>query len=146
MGTTIVIMACLQEEVHIMHVGDSRAYLLSLGAKLKGLTTDHSMVEELIKCGRLTREEAKDFPNRNIILRALGAGGEPDYTSFPPQAGDVVLLCTDGLCGVVPDGKIAAVLRDARADNLDEICQQLIKLALSNGGPDNIAVVVSIFV
>ena len=112
MGTTLTAVYVGEQEVAIAHVGDSRAYCLRDGELLR-LTDDHSLVDELIRQGRLTPEEAEDHPQRSIITRALGPEEtvEVDTRSFRARAGDVYLLCSDGLTSMVPEARLAEVLR-----------------------------------
>ncbi|MGH2856190.1 MAG: protein phosphatase 2C domain-containing protein, partial [Solirubrobacteraceae bacterium] len=124
----------------VAHVGDSRAYIFRDG-ELARLTEDHSLVGELVRQGKLTEEQAEEHPQRSIITRALGieADVEVDTWSYPGRAGDVVLLCSDGLTSMVSEDEVAAVLA-AEAD-LDRAAQRLIDAANDNGGRDNITVV-----
>jgi protein phosphatase len=146
MGTTVVAAARLREEVHVAHAGDSRAYRLR-GGRLEQLTRDHSLVSELIEQGRLKPEEAENFAHKSVITRALGQKGnnKPDHLRFEPQQGDVLLLCSDGLSGVVPDSRIAEILAGANQGNLDDVCRQLIDETLAGGAPDNVTVVIAVF-
>lgn len=146
MGTTMVAAARLRQTVHVAHVGDSRAYRLRDG-RLEQLTQDHWLVNELISQGRLNSEEAENFAHRNVITRALGqkSSNKPDHLHFVPQLGDVLLLCSDGLSGVVPDSCIAEILSGANQDNLDDTCQRLIAETLAGGAPDNVTVGIAFF-
>jgi protein phosphatase len=140
MGTTLTAAYVGEDEVAIAHVGDSRAYLLRDG-RLERLTDDHSLVEELVRQGRLTAEEAEDHPQRSIITRALGP--EPDVQvdrrTQPARAGDVYLLCSDGLTSMVPEERVAEILM--QAPNLTSAGHALIDAANAAGGKDNITVV-----
>ena len=140
MGTTLTAAYVGEDDVAIAHVGDSRAYCLRDGQLLR-LTDDHSLVDELIRQGRLTPEEAVDHPQRSVITRALGpeAVVEVDTRSFRARDGDVYLLCSDGLTTMVPEEQIAAVLL-AHAP-LREAGEALIAAANEAGGRDNITVV-----
>jgi len=144
MGTTVVAVAYFLEEVHVVHVGDSRLYRLRAGT-FEQLTQDHSLVEDAIRMGQLKREDAKNFPYRNVITRSVGQKAVADHKQFSPQPGDVLLLCSDGLCGVVPDNEIADILKGAASGNLSTICDELITAANNAGGPDNITAVVGLF-
>ena len=140
MGTTLT-AACLHDsELAIAHVGDSRAYLFRDRA-LKRLTQDHSLVDELVRRGKLTEEEAAEHPQRSIITRALGP--EPDVDvdtwSYPMRDGDLVLLCSDGLTSMVAEERMAEILQGA--DSLDQAAQALIDAANQAGGRDNITVI-----
>jgi protein phosphatase len=142
MGTTITaaIVDPEAEEVAIGHVGDSRAYRLR-GGKLERLTRDHSLVEEMRRKGQLTDAQAEDHPQRSIITRALGPEPhvEVDLQTVPAQAGDVFLLCSDGLTTMLDDEQIARVL--ARATSITSAIRALVDEANRAGGRDNITVV-----
>lgn len=146
MGSTIVAMCYFNDEVHIAHVGDSRAYMLRENG-LYQLTRDHSLVEELLRKGMINREQADAYPHKNVIARSVGMDGVcvADHVAHAPRAGNVLLLCSDGLCGHVPGGEIQKVLQRATKKNTAKICQELVDLALRHGGPDNITVVVAVF-
>ncbi len=128
------------EEVAIGHVGDSRAYRLR-GGKLERLTRDHSLVEEMRRKGQLTDAQAEDHPQRSIITRALGPEPEVevDVQTVPAQAGDVFLICSDGLTTMLGDEQIARLLR--RATSLEAAVRALVDEANRAGGRDNITVV-----
>ena len=142
MGTTITaaIVDLEAEEVAIGHVGDSRAYRLR-GGKLERLTRDHSLVEEMRRKGQLTDAQAEDHPQRSIITRALGPEPEVevDVQTVPAQAGDVFLICSDGLTTMLDDEQIARLL--ARATSMDSAVRALVDEANRAGGRDNITVV-----
>ena len=140
MGTTFTAVMVVDNELAIGHVGDSRAYRLR-GDELERLTQDHSLVEELVRQGKLTEEEAETHPQRSIITRALGPEPDVDVETFtyPARDGDVYLLCSDGLTGMVGEGRVAEVLREARS--LEAAGRKLIEEANENGGRDNITVV-----
>jgi PPM family protein phosphatase len=142
MGTTITatIVDPDSEEVAIGHVGDSRAYRLR-GGKLERLTRDHSLVEEMRRKGQLTDAQAEDHPQRSIITRALGPEPEVkvDVQTVPAQAGDVFLLCSDGLTTMLDDAQIARLL--ARASSMETAVRALVDEANRAGGRDNITVV-----
>jgi PPM family protein phosphatase len=140
MGTTLT-AACLEEgHLAIAHVGDSRAYLLRDG-ELTRLTQDHSLVDELVRQGKLTEEQAAEHPQRSIITRALGPEPEVevDTWSYPVQDGDVVLLCSDGLTSMVSDDRVSEIMRTA--GTLQAAADRLIDEANESGGRDNITVV-----
>jgi PPM family protein phosphatase len=140
MGTTLT--AAFVDDAHlaIAHVGDSRAYLFRDG-ELTRLTQDHSLVDELVRQGKLTEEQAAEHPQRSIITRALGpeADVEVDTFTYPVRAGDVLLLCSDGLTSMVSEERVAEVL--ATSKTLDEAGDRLIDEANKAGGRDNITVV-----
>lgn len=141
MGTTAVVCLVRDERVIIAHVGDSRLYRLRSG-KLKQITQDHSLVEDLIAKGFYSREEARDNVRRNILTRALGSGDSivVDLLNEQVAVGDIYLLCSDGLTDMVPDEEICLTL-DKFSDSLEQTADQLITLANKNGGKDNISVV-----
>jgi len=140
MGTTITAAHVGEHDVAIAHVGDSRAYRLR-GEEFTRLTEDHSLVEEMRRRGQLTAQEADEHPQRSIITRALGP--EPDVVvdtrSWRGQAGDVFLLCSDGLTSMVPESQVADIVRAART--LPDTGHALIDAANAAGGRDNITVV-----
>ncbi|HEY0141473.1 MAG TPA: Stp1/IreP family PP2C-type Ser/Thr phosphatase [Thermoanaerobaculia bacterium] len=141
MGTTVV--ACLADEntISIAHVGDSRAYLIREG-QLSRVTNDHSWVFEQVQAGMLTEAEAEKHPLRNVITRALGGALQvtPDASEIEPRPGDVILLCSDGLTGMVPEEEINRIVTGSGGD-LEKACQQLIDAANERGGLDNITAV-----
>jgi protein phosphatase len=140
MGTTLTAAYVDDTHVAIAHVGDSRAYLFRDGS-LQRLTQDHSLVDELVRRGKLTEEQAAEHPQRSIITRALGP--EPDVEvdtwTYPARAGDVVLLCSDGLTSMISEERVQAIL--AEHDSLDVAADALIREANEAGGRDNITVV-----
>jgi PPM family protein phosphatase len=140
MGTTLTTAIVRGEEVAIAHVGDSRAYVFRDG-ELKQLTSDHSLVEELRRQGRLTDEEAEEHPQRSIITRALGPEDKVkvDTLTYPARAGDVFLLCSDGLTTMVSEEVIRQILSESKT--LKAAVSKLIDTANSEGGRDNITVV-----
>jgi protein phosphatase len=140
MGTTLTAVYVGAEEVAIAHVGDSRAYCLREGELLR-LTDDHSLVDELIRQGKLTPEEAVEHPQRSVITRALGpeAEIEIDTRSYRARDGDVYLLCSDGLTTMVPDPLLAEIL--LAHGRLRDAGEALIAAANEAGGRDNITVV-----
>ncbi len=139
MGTTLTAIYVGEREVAIAHVGDSRAYCLRDGQLLR-LTDDHSLVDELVRQGRLTPEEAVEHPQRSVITRALGPEGtvEVDTRSFRARAGDVYLLCSDGLTTMLGEAELAAVL--LAHPRLSDAGEALIAAANAAGGRDNITV------
>jgi protein phosphatase len=140
MGTTLTAVYLDEAAIAVAHVGDSRAYLFRDG-ELRRLTRDHSLVEELLERGKLTEEEAAEHPQRSIITRALGVDPqvEVDTRTYPARAGDVVLLCSDGLTSMISEGRIAAILGEET--DLDRAGERLIEDANAAGGRDNITVV-----
>ncbi|HUP59813.1 MAG TPA: Stp1/IreP family PP2C-type Ser/Thr phosphatase [Thermoanaerobaculia bacterium] len=141
MGTTIVACMADEEKVSVAHVGDSRAYLVREG-QLSRITNDHSWVFEQVQAGMLTEAEAEKHPLRNVITRALGGALQvtPDASEIAAQAGDVYLLCSDGLTGMVPENEILRVVTE-NDQNLQKACQQLIDAANERGGLDNVTAV-----
>jgi protein phosphatase len=142
MGTTLTAMFWHGAQVALVHVGDSRAYLLRRG-ELYQITHDHTLVQQLVDDGRITPEEAATHPQRSILLRALDGSGEvdPDLTLREAQVGDRYLLCSDGLSGVVSAETLHATLTNL--DDPEEVVRQLIDLANRGGGPDNITCVLA---
>jgi PPM family protein phosphatase len=140
MGTTLTVAYVGEDALTVAHVGDSRLYRLREGA-FERLTDDHSLVEELVRQGRLTPEEADEHPQRSIITRALGpeAGVEADSRTWPARDGDVYLVCSDGLTSMVPEAEVADIVRGARS--LADAGRALIEAANEAGGRDNITVV-----
>jgi len=146
MGTTIVALrfggAQREPRAEVSHVGDSRAYLLREGA-LRPLTEDHSLVAELVRSGDLTRAQAAEHPQKNLITRALGAEDEveADNMVLPVEAGDRLLLCSDGLSDMVSEDRIGAILKEGPGEP-EVPARKLISTALDAGGTDNVTVVV----
>ncbi|RKS80336.1 protein phosphatase [Motilibacter peucedani] len=142
MGTTLTALLRTGSRLALVHVGDSRGYLLRDGS-LEQITHDHTFVQSLVDEGRITREEAGSHPQRNLITRALSGHGEvePDLSVREARAGDRYLLCSDGLSGVVSDETLHEVLTEAV--DPDAACESLVQYALRAGGPDNVTVVVA---
>ncbi len=140
MGTTLSALWRGGKFMYIAHVGDSRIYRLR-GRQFEQITQDHSLVEELVTARMITREEARVHPRRNIITRALGTQGdnEPDMLAAQTQAGDIWLLCTDGLNTMVTDAQIAKTLRKY---DLSTAADSLIHQALDADGKDNVTLIV----
>ena len=145
LGTTATIAGLLGDTLYLAQVGDSRAYLVRNGVALQ-ITKDQSLMQRLIEAGELTPEEAERSERRNIILQALGP--EPtvkiDLTYQKVRRGDTLVLCTDGLSGLVRKDEIAEILQESNGDLLTA-CRELIDRANENGGPDNITVIVARF-
>ena len=142
MGTTLTAVAIRDGQLHVAHVGDSRAYLLRDAEDMSQLTTDHTLVERLVREGRLSRDEAASHPQRNVITRAIGHETTVEVEVLPPitlHDGDQVLLCSDGLSGPVDDARIASIL--AETTDGDEAIAALLAQANAEGGPDNITAV-----
>ncbi len=140
MGTTLTAAYLDGDELALAHVGDSRAYLLRDG-ELTRLTRDHTLVDELVRRGELTEDEAAEHPQRSIITRALGPEPEVeiDLHSHPARAGDVILLCSDGLTGMIGEDDVRTIL--GGADSLAAAGRALVDAANEAGGRDNITVV-----
>jgi len=141
MGTTIVAAMNDDNELFLAHVGDSRAYLFS-GGMIRRLTSDHSYVEEMVLAGHITQDQARVHPMRNIITRALGTKTDVavDLSRHKPSPGDIYLLCSDGLSGMLSDAEIARIISDHTAD-LSACIDELIKGANTKGGDDNITAI-----
>ncbi len=141
MGTTATIAALMDHRLFLGQVGDSRGYILRNGA-LTQVTRDQSLVNQLIEAGQLTQDEAETFEHNNIILQALGTAEsvQVDLTYVDLRAGDVLLLCSDGLSGMVKDGDIRDILH--RMSNPEAACRELIERANAAGGHDNITVII----
>lgn len=144
MGTTSTIAALMNERLFLGQVGDSRAYILR-GERLVQVTRDQSLVNQLIEAGQLTEEEAETFEHNNIILQALGTAEtvQVDLTSVELKQGDWLMLCSDGLSGMVKDAEIKSILLAARDPKT--ACDNLVERANAAGGHDNITVVVAKF-
>ncbi|GGU27892.1 protein phosphatase [Streptomyces lavendofoliae] len=142
MGTTLTALLWTGQRLGLVHVGDSRAYLLRDGV-LTQITQDHTWVQRLVDEGRITEEEATTHPQRSLLMRALGSGDhvEPDLSIREVRAGDRYLICSDGLSGVVSHQTMEETL--ASYQGPQETVQDLIQLALRGGGPDNITVIVA---
>jgi len=145
MGTTIVtIFFAKENEVVVAHVGDSRVYFFRENT-LKQITEDHSLLNDYLKAKKLTPEEIEAFPHKNVIVRALGMKDTVvvDINRVEPKDGDIYLLCSDGLSGMVPDKQIEQILQAQK--DLDKACAQLIDAANANGGNDNVTCVLAQF-
>jgi len=141
MGTTMTVALVEDANVAFGHVGDSRAYLIRDG-RMEQLTEDHSLVNELMKSGKLSREEAQTHPQKSVITRAVGTDPDVDVDTFtvPVQTGDLFLLCSDGLTDVVSEDEILDLVERNRQD-IDRALRALVKEANRGGGEDNITVV-----
>ena len=140
-GTTITAALIVGQQVTIGHVGDSRAYAIHPIGRLEQLTRDHSLVKRLEELGHLNKEEAANFPHRNVLIRALGQGEslEVDVFTIPFPQNSTLMLCSDGLWGVVAEQDLLRSLSDA--PNLQRACQNMVSAANTAGGPDNISVI-----
>lgn len=142
MGTTCTAVAIVDRQLHFAHVGDSRLYHIR-AETISRLTRDHSYVGRLVESGIVRSEDAESHPQRHILTAALGSGRDltphiPDHP-IPLEEGDTLLLCTDGLWGLVPDQELARI---APAGSPAEACLKLVRMALERGGPDNVTVLV----
>lgn len=140
MGTTLTIAVIRDWRLYISHIGDCRVYLLH-GSSLDRLTVDHTLVQELIETGTITEEEGRTHPKRHILVKSLGVNEymSPDTYSFDITEGDLIMMCSDGLYGYVPETEIRSILR--RHKDLDACAAQLITAANKAGGKDNITVI-----
>jgi serine/threonine protein phosphatase PrpC len=140
-GTTVTAALVLGQQLTIGHVGDSRAYLLYSDQRMETITRDHSLVRRLEELGQITAAEAAVHPQRNVLYRALGQGEtlEPDLSTIPFPVGGYLLLCSDGLWGVVPDDEIQKIIFEA--PSIQRGCQNLVAAANAAGGPDNISAI-----
>lgn len=140
-GTTLTAALVLGQQITIAHVGDSRAYTIYQDGRMEVVTRDHSLVRRLEELGQLTPEEAAVHPQRNVLYRALGQGEilEPDIFTLPFPTQGYLMLCSDGLWGVVEQQNMYKIISDA--PNLAEACQKLVNAANAAGGPDNISVI-----
>lgn len=140
MGTTMVVCTILGNYGYVANVGDSRLYLAE--EKLTQITRDHSLVQEMVRCGEIRPEEARNHPDKNIITRALGAESkvEVDFFDKRLEPGSIILMCSDGLSNMVEDEQLERIILDRQAD-LKTRGESLLKEANHNGGIDNIAIV-----
>jgi len=142
MGTTLTAALIIGQDMYVAHIGDSRCYIINTKETLQ-VTTDHSVVQELVDTGHILPAEALTHPRRNEITRVLGYSADcaPDLLQVKLYAGDNVLLCSDGLCGVLPSGRIEdAVLASG---STEQVCTDLVSQANLVGGPDNISVIIA---
>ena len=141
MGTTLVVATVIDRTLYFANVGDSRLYLVN--DKIKQLSKDHSLVQEMVRLGGINQDEAKIHPDKNIITRAIGAKDnvEIDFFEYRLKKSDMILMCTDGLSNMVEDEEIFRIAKSSR--DIVEIVERLIESANNNGGKDNIGIVVS---
>lgn len=139
MGTTVVLALTFVNQVLVVHLGDSRGYLFR-NNKLRQLTSDHSLVNELLKSKQITKEQAEHHPQKNVITETLGVSDHinPEYTDVFQEPGDIIMLCSDGLTNSLTDVQILTILLSEQ--DLQAKCDQLIKEANKFGGQDNITV------
>lgn len=142
-GTTLTAALVMGQQITVAHVGDSRAYFVYPDGRIEAITRDHSLVKRLEELGHISPEEAENYPHRNVLYRALGQGEilEPDiFTIAFPQPG-CLMICSDGLWGVVSEQDLVRSINEA--PNLQRACQNLVTAANMAGGPDNISVVLA---
>jgi len=144
-GTTLTAVFVLGEQATLAHVGDSRAYLIYPDGRMQAITRDHSLVKRLIELGQITEKEAYVHPQRNVLYRAVGQGEpfEPDVSTFPLPHPGYLMLCTDGLWGVLPELEIYRIINNA--PNPSMACHELVEAANAAGGPDNISVILAYY-
>ena len=140
MATTVVMVYIRGLDAYVANVGDSRAYLMRKG-RLKQLTNDHTYVNELVRKGVITKDEAEHHKQKNVITKALGAEYfvEPDFYKIGLNKNDIIMLCSDGLYGEVDDAQIIESMNNM--DNMNDVCADLVEKAIRAGGRDNITVV-----
>ncbi len=141
MGTTVVVCLMMSERYYVISAGDSRMYLNSKDS-LAQITKDHSYVAELVELGLISKEDARNHPNKNVITRALGAEKtiEFDFYTGNLNSGETILICSDGLSNMVSDEEILEIIK--KHSSPEDIVQKLVNMANENGGTDNISVVV----
>lgn len=141
MGTTLVMALFHGDSLTVAHIGDSRLYRLR-GRKLQLMTRDHSLLQEQLDRGLLSQEQARHAENRNLVTRALGVDPnvEPEINDFDTRAGDLYLLCSDGLNDMVEDEEIGTILR-RRSNDLEQAAAQLVQRANDSGGRDNVSLI-----
>ena len=139
MGTTVVVAVIEGRYLYVANVGDSRLYLIR--DDIRQITKDHSLVEEMVRSGKLKKEEARKHPNKNVITRAVGVEREVniDFFDLRVRKGDKILLCSDGLSNMLEDSEICAIVKSG--GDVEERARKLITAANQNGGKDNISVV-----
>lgn len=140
MGTTVVVATCMDNQLCVANVGDSRLYIVN--KEIKQITRDHSLVEEMIRMGGLDRTSARNHPDKNIITRAIGAQDtvEVDFFQVQLMPKDEILMCSDGLTNMLEDEEIRMVMSGQR--DIVEKAEKLVEAANKNGGRDNIAVII----
>jgi serine/threonine protein phosphatase PrpC len=142
-GTTLTAVISLGSQMTIAHVGDSRAYAVYLDGRMQVLTRDHSLVKRLEELGQITAEEATVHPQKSMLYRALGQGDSPEpdvFSASIPHPG-YLMICSDGLWGVIPQDRIFEVISESASPQ--RACQSLVDMANAAGGPDNITVILA---
>ena len=144
MGTTLVAAYLTREAAYILNVGDSRAYHVSAKG-IRQVTSDHSIVEMMVQRGELTAEQAKNFPGKNIITRAVGTELEvqSDFYVLPMEKDEKLLLCSDGLSNQMADQEI--LFEVAHGERQSDCCQRLLEIAKHRGAPDNVTVTLAVY-
>ena len=142
MGTTLTAALVIDHDMYMAHIGDSRCYIINTRETLQ-VTRDHSVVQHLVDAGKITQVEARSHPRRNEITRVLGYSGDstPDLIQVKLYAGDNILICSDGLCGVLPQEKITQAVLNSPGPS--QACAELTAEANLAGGPDNISVIIA---
>lgn len=140
-GTTLTVLFMMGEQVNVAHVGDSRVYFFYMDGRIDVITKDHSLVHRLIELGQITQEEAAIHPQRNVLYKAIGQGDpiKPDITTLKVPKPGYILLCSDGLWGLVNEQEMFRIIKSE--ENLPKACNNLVEAANNNGGPDNISVI-----
>ncbi len=142
-GTTVTAALVLGQQITIAHVGDSRAYSIYPDGRIDPITRDHSLVKRLEELGHLSKDEVENFPHRNVLIRALGQGEflEADIFTLPFPQGGYLMICSDGLWGVISEKDIIRCITEA--PTLNRACQNMVEAANAAGGPDNISVILA---
>lgn len=142
-GTTLTCALVLDLRAYIAHVGDSRAYIVATDEKLDQITHDHSLVDRLVELGQLTPDEAAIHPQKNVLYRAVGQGGDLEVDTYMRtiSEGERLLLCSDGLWGIVEEAKMAKIVTSS--SSLQAACENLVVAANQAGGRDNITVILA---
>jgi len=140
-GTTLTCALVLESRAYIAHVGDSRAYIVTAEGELDQITHDHSLVDRLVELGQLTRDEAAVHPQKNVLYRAVGQGGELEVDTYTRTigVGARLLLCSDGLWGIVAEAKMAEIVMNSPSPQV--ACERLVVAANAAGGRDNITAI-----
>ncbi len=140
MGTTLVAVLVHEDRALVINIGDSRAYIVSNGA-ITQITKDHSVVEDMVRRGEITKEEARTHPKKNLITKAIGTAPEvePDIFSVELKKDDYLLLCSDGLSNIVTEDEIKNTI--IKLERPDKVCDILLQATYSRGAPDNVTIV-----
>ncbi len=141
MGTTLVVAVVMEHCLYVANIGDSRLYIVS--DRMEQITRDHSLVEEMVRSGQITRQQARNHPRKNEITRAVGVEEKirTDFFDVNLEEGDIILLCSDGLTNMVTDEEIFKIIKGA--SSLEEAAKTLVARANENGGSDNISVILA---